>query len=99
MELQGRQQTKDRLWHFGCNRGQTLMLGALIAWQSVDAAPSLFQQAAGCHSRQHYPGSSDSIEVTGAQHPLLASQIKDALGVGVVAHGRQSMFHIFVECK
>lgn len=99
MELQGREQTKDRLRHFRSNRDQALMLGGLIAWQSVDAAPRFLQLTTGSHARKNHPGSSDSIEITGTQHTFLAGQIKDALSVGNVAHSQQSMFHIFVESK
>ena len=62
------------------------MLGALTLGQPVDAAPGLLQQTAGRHACKNHSGSPDISEIAGTQHTLLAYQIKDALGVGVLAH-------------
>lgn len=87
MELQGREQTEDCLRHFGCNGDQALMLGTMTVGQPVDATPGFLQQTVGRHARKDHPGSPDIIEIAGTYHPLLTKQIKDALGVGLVAHG------------
>ncbi len=39
--------------------------------------------------RQDDPGRIDGVQIAGAQQPLLAGQIKDALGVGVGEHGEE----------
>jgi hypothetical protein len=62
--------------------------------QAVEAAPKLVQQAVGGQARQDDSGRIDGIKITGAQKPLLAGQIENALSMGEGGHGR-SMFRLF----
>jgi hypothetical protein len=63
--------------------------------QAVEATSDLLQQTSGGQARQDDPGRIDGVQIAGAQQPLLAGQIEDALGVGVGCMDR-SMFRLFV---
>ena len=83
-----------------------LCLGALLASSAAlaqqAAAPTdtqahlPVQQTSGGEARQDNPWRTDGVQIDGAQQPLLACQIEDALGVSVGGHDRQ-MFRLFFQ--
>src|SRR5687767_2956275 len=99
MKLQGREQAKHRLWHLGSNRDEGFVLRRVASRQPIKTSPHLFKLAVRREPGQYHARSTNVLQIPRTQHALLASQIKDALGVGVGAHGPCSMFHLFVECK
>ncbi|OJX02320.1 MAG: hypothetical protein BGO72_01065 [Burkholderiales bacterium 70-64] len=66
-----------------------------IQW-AVEAASNPVQQTSGGEARQDNPWRTDGVQIDGAQQPLLACQIEDALGVSVGGHDRQ-MFRLFFQ--
>lgn len=64
----------------------------------VQATPDPVQQTSGGQACQDDPGHVDGVQIAGAQQPLLAGQIEDALAVGAGGHGR-IMFHVFAKCS
>ena len=75
------------------------MLGTWVIGQSIEAVTGFLQQPLGRHPGQDHTGNADLVEISGAQQSPLTKQSKEALSVGMVAHGLRSMFHILVECK
>lgn len=52
------------------------MFGEWTVGKPVKAAASPFQLAAGCEAREVYPRDAHFIQIAGAQHTLLAGQMK-----------------------
>jgi len=67
----------------------------LTAIARLKTTPDPYHQSCGSHARQDDPGRAEGVQIAGAQQPSLASQIKDALGVGLGEHG-WNMFRFFV---
>ncbi|BAP88789.1 succinate dehydrogenase flavoprotein subunit [Burkholderiales bacterium GJ-E10] len=86
VKLECGEQAEHGLWHPGGDKGKTLEFRYLCAWQTVKTTPDPFQQSCGSHAREDDPGRADGVQIAGAQQPSLASQIKDALGVGLGEH-------------
>jgi len=66
--------------------------------QAIEVTPELFQETGGGQTRQNNSRSTDCIQVVCTQQSFLASQIKDALLVGVAKHN-DGMFRLFVKIK
>jgi hypothetical protein len=96
VELQRREQAEHGLRHLCGDGHQTLVFGPVGVRQAIEAATDLFQLASSGQARQDDPGRVDGAQIAGAQQPLLAGQIEDALGVGVCEHG-VSMFQNVVQ--
>lgn len=78
---------KPSLRRFGCHHHKAFVLRYRMIRQSIEAAPHPVQQTSVDQTRQDDPGRTDGIQIDGAQQPLLAGQIDDALGMGVGGHG------------
>jgi len=98
VELQRCEQTEDGLRHLGGDGRETLEFRSLRIRQAVQTAPDPFQNASGGQARENDPGRIDGVQIDGAQQPLLAGQIEDALGVGGGEHG-VSVFRLFAQCN
>ena len=86
MQLQGREQAKNRLRYLGGDGNQALVFGTR-AWQAIEATADLLELASGTHARQHYPRDADRVQIVGAQHPLLGKQVDNTLGLSGFTHG------------
>jgi hypothetical protein len=98
VELQRGQQAEHGLRHLGCHHHEAFVFRDRMAGWAVQATPDPVQQTSGGQACQDDPGHVDGVQIAGAQQPLLAGQIEDALAVGAGGHGR-IMFHVFAKCS